>query len=389
MKSLLKHFQDARLWIPLLFLLSFELVLQSGVYARYLLEPESYAENVSRVVRTVKESPLPANALVIGTSVPYQGFLMPRLNAGLENTGLVVQSAACQGAMIETQYSIFRAVAPELPGLKVILYVADPALAWKTRYYIEKSNLSMVAQFPRWETVQLLEDMRYELRPQDQAYIWVRSLTYQQDIRNFVLSPLNRIKRIGNRLDHMTHLYPYENEHQFSMAAFEATDLRRCIENASQPSEGSGEFIYDQAGHKISDRHHRNSVLQTCVMADLEIYLDSLPPRTQWRDLYFERLGMLFDEMHARGYRIVTIFPPYSNLIDPLNDDERISEWRTRLREIYGENPYYELDMRRVLDGPDNASYYYDILHLNAAGAAHWTDALIGRLRPLAPALMN
>ena len=112
----------------------------------------------------------------------------------------------------------------------------------------------------------------------------------------------------------------------------------------------------------------------------------------QWRDLYFHRLNEMYSEIYADGRHIITIIPPYSDLIQHANTDERIDRWEKKVAEISGDHPYAFVDMRRSLnsfDSPEGRKYFYDVLHLNAEGSQVWTDRIAERLAKLQPLILH
>lgn len=368
--------RDARLWIPLVVLLGFELIMQTGVY-RHMLRPDTFAYNVNRVRRIIKSSPIQANTLVLGTSVPYQGILLPQLNASLADTGMVVQSAATEGAKIETQYLIYRDLAATNKQIKTIIFVADMSLAWKHRFGLDTSNRDMVAQFSRLEIFNTLDILQYRLRPQDYTYFLFRSLTYKKDLRDFVLDPPYRFKKINRELREQSPLYPHTNTNIYSMGGLGVVDLPTCIVRASRKElhMDAKEKVHDETGKEVSNLHHQRGVVRTCQQAGFEIYLKSLGI-TEWRDLYFERLRTVFAQIQKDGKKIIVVYPPYSNLVDPVNADPRAAIWQKHIHSICKPGLCKQIDTRHDLDGPRNLFYYYDILHLNQTGAEFWTGKL-------------
>lgn len=380
MHELWKYLKDPRFIVPAAAVLLFELVLRTGVYER-ALEPNSYAANVRNIMHTAETTRLEPNVLILGTSVPYQGVQLPYLNELLADTGLVVQSGACQGCMIETQYMLYRQLKEKYPRLKAVVHVGETALAWKARYESDVANRSMLARFPASEVIPLQHRLGYRLQPWDYAYYFVKTFSLQADLRDLLLSPLKRIKSIGRyerkRLDD----YAYVNEHEYAISAFGADDLQECVQETARPRP---ELV--EAG--LTDRHHQNATLQTCQIA---LWEKGAPPTggPQWNELFFDRLDKFYDEIYADGRLTVTVFPPYSDLVDHLNEDKRKAVWERNLAEIHGDRPYFLLDMRRSLDGPNNQDYYYDLLHLNAEGARRWTEQIARELRALAPVILS
>lgn len=380
MSDLVKFLRDPRFFAPFAIVLAFEVFLQSGLYAR-LLEPNSYAANVRHIMRTTEASEVRPNVLILGTSVAYQGVNLPYLNELVKDTGLVVQSAACQGCMVETQYALYRTLGPELPGVRAVLHFGETALAWKARHKLDTANRSMLAQFPRRTTFDILQRLQFDLEPWDYVYYNVRSATYQADLRDFTLAPLTRIKVLTRFERKRRFDYPYVNEYDYSMAVFGAKDLDDCAKKASAPHP---ELI----AQNLTDRHHQNAVFQTCEIARWEAQVPELGG-VQWNALFFSRLDQFYDEVYGDQRMVITAFPPYSDLVLHLNEDRRKAVWERELAKIHGERPYRLIDMRRSLDGPLNQTYYYDLLHLNEAGARAWTEQIAKELRPLAPVILG
>ncbi|MBX7058557.1 MAG: hypothetical protein K1X75_10875 [Leptospirales bacterium] len=379
MGELGKFLRDWRFLTPLLMLLGLEALMQSGIYAR-ILEPNSYAASIRHIIRTVRESPLRPNVLIIGTSVAYQGILLPQLNEQLAGSGLRVQSVACQGCMLETQQRLYRELHDQFPELKAVVHSGETALAWKARYTVDVANRGMLAQFSRRETLQLLQEQEFELGAWDFAFYYIGLLSYQSDMRDLALAPLTRIKSLSRFERHRRADFPYVNEYQFDLSIFEARSLQECLEHIPQMQ---AELI--AAGK--TDRHHANSALQTCQIA---AYEQSLPESgaPQWNALFFRRLQRFYDEIHADGRMVITLLPPYSNLVSHLNGDDRMALWRRETTRIEEGRRYALVDLRHALDGPQNAAYYYDLLHLNARGAQVWTTSVAAELRRLAPQIL-
>ncbi len=375
MGELIKYLKDPRFYVPVLFLVGFEAFMQTGIY-RKILEPDSYAYNVNRAVRIMRESKVRPDILILGTSVAYQGVQIKTLNEKwLSKAGLAAQNAASEGAKLGTQHLIYKAVKKDLPRAKVVLHVSEVTFPWTARRSMDQPNRSMAAQFPRGMVFDHLKAYDAELSPGDYSFFWVRSLTYQKDLRKFILDPPWRFKKIKRRERKFHPDYVHINSSLYGMDAYPAKDLRDCVEVARK---AAGRIPRDKNGKRMSDEHHRNAVETTCRIG-LSDPRDE-PGSDQWVRLYFKRLKVFYDEIHRDGRRVIVLFPPYSDLVRDLNHDSRVAFWKKHLARICGPNRCPVMDMRRVLDGPENASYYYDTIHLNRKGAEKFTDILAPRL---------
>lgn len=387
LQRLLALISDWRLIVPALFLVLLEAFLETGIYGAFMLEKHSYASNIRKNVSIIEDSSIQANALILGTSVAYQGLDVPLLNAELERrqTGIVTQSAACEGCMLQTQHMLYRMLKDRWPNMNTVIHIADTTLSSKARYEYDVANGSMMAQFDRGTALDLLKLHEFKLGYHEYLYFYLRLATYQQDLRAFVLDPLRRIRTIGERLRAPHREYTHTNDNLYSYGAFSASgNLRACANNAGAGVDDSGQPVpekqdgeeFDPRVHK-TDRHHRNAVHVTCHIADLE--KNRVPAgENQWRDLYFRRLEKMYAEIYADGRRVVTIIPPYSDLILHANTDERIARWRERIAGLATKHgrEYAFIDMRRSIgsfDQPAGRKYFYDVLHLNTTGAKTWT----------------
>ncbi|MCB1139087.1 MAG: hypothetical protein KDK23_10045 [Leptospiraceae bacterium] len=381
MKELMKFLKDPVFYVPVLFLLGLEVFLQTPLY-RKILEPNSYAENVNRITEIMKTSPVEPNVLILGTSVAYQGVDMPLLNQLLKEDGIVVQNGASQGAMLETQHSIYRDIKHDLPNLKAVIHVAEIYFPWQARYEIEPANKIMLGQFPRHQVIPLLQQYDFHMEVSDYAFFLLRTLTYKQDLRDLTLSPLDRIKDLGRKWRTASKDYPHINDYQYSLAAYGQT-REECLKNAIKFAKANTLPMAD--GKPISDRHHRQAAIDTCSLAaNLPV---NEPGAPEWTRLFFRRLNIMHGELRNDGLQVITLFAPYSDMM-PVSDPDPILLWRRELQKIHGGQAHI-VDMRDALDGNENPTYFYDILHLNQRGSEEFTRKLAQELRQLKPVILN
>ena len=377
MKELTTLLKDSRFYIPAGFILCLEIFLQSGLY-KYLLKPDSYAANIINIEHTTKDSPVHANYLILGTSVAYQGINLPLLNEKMKSRDAVFQSGASQGAKLITQHAIFRNIIPDLPRTKYIIHISEITFPWTARRTLDVANRSMLAQFPRFDTLKLLEKQGYILTADDYSNFLVRSVTYKSDLRDFFLGPLNRIKHLAREAKKEKSLYPYENWNEYGMDVLGSMTTREC---ADLVPENIKEF--DTSNRRITDETHITAMKQTCQLAMYDPMSD--PGSEQWADLYFERFAMLVKDADERGIQIITVFPPYSEFIQDPKAELKMKIWNEHLKKIYGSRPYTVINLWHSLDGPENRSLFYDTIHLNRKGSLRFTEKLAEQLEILLP----
>jgi len=360
--ELWKFLRSPVFYAPAGLILGLELFLQTGLY-RSVLKPESFAFNVNRIRTVVKETSYRPNVLILGTSVAYQGLIVPELNKAAAENGLRFQSAAAQAAMVETQHALLRDLAPAMPEVRWIIHVAEVNFPYQSRHELEPANRSMLAQFPRSETLPLLREHQFTLTPRDYAFFYLRTLTYQGDMRDFLLNPPRRLKSLARQKKKEAPDVVYLNQNRYAISAY-GRDSVECEKNAI-----SGVPFMDSEGNQITDEPHRTAVLDTCRSA-----LDDLrarPGENTWRTLFFLRLKKLHAEARKHNLKLVTVFAPYSEMVTPARDPDRIKVWQEEL----AKEGFYPsiIDLRTTLDGPDNLSLFYDTIHLNRQGAERFT----------------
>ena len=389
MSEVFKYIKDPRFFLPMGFLVLVEAFLQTGLYNN-LMQPRSYADNVRRITTNVRASKLKPDILVLGTSVAYQGVNPRRLNEKLSDVGIVTQSAACEGAKLFTQHMLYKSVKSSLPSVKIVMHVSEVTFPWTARYNLDDPNRSMINQMSRAEYLPLLKQYQMRLTSHDWFFFYVRSITYQRDLRDFVLDPLDRFKGISRRFKEPHSDYVYENTEEYAISAYSTKSLDDCMSAAARDwpaASKSKKCFLDSSGKCVSDGHHQTAVLQTCHIGKIDPMVQ--PGGDQWTRLYFSRMKILVDEIRADGREIVIVFPPYSNLIRDFNADARVEIWKKYLALIQGDRPIRIIDLRASLDGPNNGDYYYDTIHLNRTGSDKFTDVLADRIKEHAGILFN
>ena len=371
-KAAWKFIKSPVFLFPAILIVGLELFLQTGLYRKFL-KPESFAYNINRIRSVVKETSYHPNVLILGTSVAYQGLLISDLNEAAKGSGLRFQSAASQAAMIETQHALLRDLAPALPDLKWIIHVAEVNFPYQSRYELEPANRSMLAQFPRQDTMTLLNEHHFKLTTRDYGFFYLRTLTYQGDMRDFFLNPPRRLKSLARQKRDEVADVVYSNRNQYALSVYGHT-ANECSLHANQ-----GVPFVNQAGVQITDEPHRTAVLETCRAA-----LDD--PRTKpgedtWRRLFFLRLKNLHNEARKHNLKLVTVFAPYSELVLPARPADRINVWLKEFDPKVSQNEIEDqaffgdiIDLRSSLDGADNLDLFYDTIHLNRSGAERFTQ---------------
>lgn len=363
-KELKKFFTSPIFYVPLFIVLSLEIFLRTGLYDSFL-KPLSYAANIKRIKKIIKESEIDPNVLIVGTSVPYQGLLLDKLNeqSKKDKQNIYFQSIATQGAYITTQTMLLKYALTYRKNIRYIIHFADIDFPWQERYDLELTNRSMLAQFNINETISLLKEVHYILKPEDYRYFYIKILTYQNDLRDLVLNPYNRIKSITRFKKSFNPNYVFINNNDYSLSSYGDT-VEKCIENASKG------IPFYKNNKQITDEPHRTAVLDTCRMANYEPYFE--PGRTNWENLFYLRLKKLYEIAQKNQIKIITILPPYSVFMKNARKELKAKFWIETIHKI---DPKINiLDHRFVLDDEKNLDYFYDTIHLNRLGAEKYTQ---------------
>ena len=100
----------------------------------------------------------------------------------------------------------------------------------------------------------------------------------------------------------------------------------------------------------------------------------------QWNRLFFKRLNLFYNDIKKEGLQIITVFPPFSELISDQNSDNKMNLWHDNLKAIHGNDKFYTIDLRHSLDKTNNGNLFYDTIHLNRPGSIQFTEKLSEQL---------
>ncbi|MFN3603493.1 MAG: hypothetical protein ACK4UJ_02150 [Leptonema sp. (in: bacteria)] len=367
-----KFFRSPIFSIPIGIIFFLEIFLRTGIYNNFL-KPMSYAANILRIQKVIQTSPIEPKVLIVGTSVPYQGLLLDQLNEYGKAKKLVFQSIATQGAFLDTQTMLLQYTLQKKKSIQFIVHFADLDFPWQQSYQLELSNRTMLAQFPIQEVIPLLKKNQYHLSDADYRFFYIKILTYQNDLRNFLLDPFGRIKSIARNKKNWNPNYNYINTQYYAISAY-GTTIEECKRNAYY-----GIPFYKE-GKQITDEPHRRAVLDTCKMAEYDPSLEL--GRNTWESLFFLRLSNFYQLALQNQKKLIVIIPPYSILMVNARKKEKVDFWIKTIEKIHKEIPIINLQF--VLDDKQNLDYYYDTIHLNRKGAEKFTKIFFDSILPYA-----
>lgn len=370
MNPYLSLIRQKKFWIPVVFIVFFDVCLQTGIYRPYL-KKGSFAANVVRNTEYVldKKKEFEPTILLLGTSVAYQGLSMKALNDTLAPYGEKVQSIAMEGTELVVQDSLVRNLLPKFPKVHTIIHILEISTPWVDQEFLQIHTLAMLGELDRRVAFSLIYDFNYNVQYDDLGFLAFKSIAYRRDIRDFILDPSKRLKDIGRRRkEQKLTPWPHENTNLPKISMFpSAQDVDSCLK-ATNPA--NGEPIPEG-----SDIFHKKAIWDTCELASRT---PTEVKRTKAVENYFLRLGLLYKDIHKIGesngqkIKIVGVIAPYSEIIRAWRTPERDKIWREEIRKIDPETAL--LDYQTSLDGPNNGDYYYDLIHLNRIGMEKFSE---------------
>ncbi|MEM7181351.1 MAG: SGNH/GDSL hydrolase family protein [Spirochaetota bacterium] len=363
----MKFYQDKRFYLPILIFLGVEVCFQLGLYSP-LLRVKSYAANVNRITNHVleKQNEFEPNALILGTSVAYQGLSVRILNQILQKQNVKLQSIAIPGSELIVQHLATKKVLQKLKKVKLLIHVMEVTMPWVQKKNIMLPTMAMVSELDSWGALWNLERFGYNAKFSDYSYIAVKTIAYRRDLKDLFLDPGSRIKKLGRKWRKTNkNYYEYENQIKMRVSNFyPLKNLQECIQKTN-PANG-------QPLPPGSDKHHKKAIWDTCALAGITNKERRVNELTK---LYFKRLKLIYDMLKSKNIRIVNVFAPYSNLLESLGGEERMQVWRSELQRLNGKDTII-IDLQNIIDTERNGDYCYDLIHLNGKGMQLFSQRL-------------
>lgn len=363
----MNFYKDKRFYIPVLFFLTLELLFQLGIYTPFL-KKNSYAANVSRISNHViqKKPEMDPDILLLGTSVAYQGLSVNQLNSILKPQNLKVQSIAIPGSELIVQELATDKVLKEFKNVKVLIHVVEITMPWVQHKDLSLPTLAMVSEFNRIHAVKKVYEYGYEPKLDDISYILVRSFAYRRDLRDFLLTPNERLKHVGRALRNPNNnIADYENIQPEKISSYQLNSLQECMDKTNIATN------HDPIPAD-SNLFHKKAIFDTCALA--QITTTETKP-TESTQLYFKRLKILYDRLKKDNIKVINVFAPYSSLISTLGGKERLEVWRQELEKINGANTVI-IDLQGIFEPSKNSDYCFDLIHLNQQGMIKFSQEL-------------
>ena len=362
-----KFYKDKRFYIPILVLLCFELILQTGVYKPYL-KKNSYAANINRITDHViaQKKHHDPDILILGTSVAYQGLSPRILQEKLTPLGLKIQSIAIPGSELIVQDLATQKVLRELQKVKLLIYVGEITMPWVAQENLGLPTLAMIGEFEKSIFWNLPKEYNYNVLFEDYVYLFSKSIAYRRDFRDFFTDPAKRFKHISRSKKHPNlNFYDFENNHTEKMSSYKITSLEDCIEKTKE--------WYSPPYPENSNEDHKKAIFDTC---DLASKTTTEAQRTSKTKLYFERLSKLYKHYQNKNIKILNIFAPYSYTMKHLGGKQRLQVWQEELEKILGQENVHIADFQDIFQNEDSNEYCYDTIHLNKQGMERFSNVL-------------
>ncbi len=362
-----KFYKDKRFYVPILILFCFELILQTGIVKPFL-KKNSYAANVNRIINHVleKQKEHDPNVLILGTSVAYQGLSPRILQDYLNPLNLKIQSIAIPGSELIVQDLASEKVLRSFKQVKTLIYVAEITMPWVAQSNLGLPTLAMIGEFDKKVFYKLPIEYEYNILMEDWAYLFIKSIAYRRDFRDFLLDPGKRIKHISRSLKNPNiNFYDFENDHTEKMSSYAIETLSDCIEKTrawNLPPYPNN-----------SNEDHKKAIFDTCDLAS-KITIET--NQNKETELYFRRLSKVFHHYRSRKINILVVFAPYSHVMRHLGGKSRMQVWQDNLENLLGKEQAHIVDFQNLFDREDSNEYCYDTIHLNKLGMERFSQAL-------------
>ena len=385
-----KFYKDKRFYLPILILIFFELILETGIYTPFL-KKNSYAANINRITNHVLSNRINHNPdiLVLGTSVAFQGLSPKILQEIIEPTGLKVQSIAIPGSELIVQHLASKRLLEEFKDVKYLIYVGEVTMPWVSQTGLGLPTLAMISEFPRMSVLPLLSEFEYGSKFKiplidhefithygfsDVSYILFKSIAYRRDFNDFILDPGKRIKYISrDRKNPNNNFYYFENQSTERMSSYNFQSLEDCVNQTKD---------YTNPPYpENSNSDHKKAIYDTCALSISTIQLlspvESAPVAdTDSTRLYFKRLQWVLENYTSRDIKVLTVFAPYSYTMGKIGGERKMQVWKREVSSILKENNAGILDLQDLFQSEDSNLYCYDTIHLNNDGMKKFSKAL-------------
>jgi hypothetical protein len=367
LKPYIEFFTDKWVIRAFLVILGIELILQFGLWSP-LLKKNSFASNISRIIdHTTSQIPnWDPNAMILGTSIAFEGISLPQLNDTVKETGFEFQSLAVPGSELIVQDLVVEKHLPKFKKVKILFHVMDLGLPWNDRKELIQPTLVMLSEMGNFRSISKVYEYEYVVKPIDIITLLSKTVAYKHDIADFFKEPNERIKFWGRKYRTPNQNYwDYDNVHPERVSAYKVHDLSDCFENIKL-NDASPIIPPD------SSPRHREDLYKTCVMAK-ELPEDFRENETTKK--YFKRLNMLYDRIRARDIKIVHVFAPiHESLHTPIHA-KKMALWHEELKRLNGGVEPEIIDLQEIFVGKDSGYYTYDLIHLNESGKHFFTEA--------------
>jgi hypothetical protein len=334
-------------------------VFGSGWYDQFL-DPDSLAGRIELTIAMVRRrppSPVPEIAMV-GNSVLAEGF-SAKVGDAEANGHMRFSNLAIPASTARSWYYLLRAVDPDARRYRAIVLQAE-------QYSDEDGWIPLADTIADLHIVNALlappdivdfafsfQDPRLRFEAFRGAVL--KGYIFKQDAQAFLEAPAKRLEKVAlARREYANWIYDYEG-HQESLRGMTV--------------DWSGRSVYLPPG------------VPTSIQQDVrQIVLRQRAPHTgdqaRFRSRWF---GRIVDRYRRSGARIIFVRPPRGPAVNPSfdsPDDPSTIRGFARL-------PYVNLVRAEAFQPLESPEWFWDGLHMNAAGRQRFSGMLVHELEPL------
>lgn len=361
----MKFFLDYRFWVPLLLVACFELFFRLGGYDSFVRQ-DSHAGRSILVKRALEDLGHDRVSYVtIGDSRADLGINHRKVLDHASQVGETHINLAMPGSHQVTFGVLSDLLHKDLPNLKgaVFFMSAQHALYRFNGYY----ELGIVEPFRLSVDYGIVEkDIPFDIHEVKTYGVVSSFFQYKEDVRELILLPWRRVGSIFAKRQ-WSDVLAAENTDDFNICAIKTETPESCLESVGRSLKGASSDLAEDL----------NRVKTTCAQSSQNV---PLPDGAQAAQLT-EVVGSLLRSFSFEKKPIVVLVPEHSYL-NRYRYSEGTHQWvLSILKPMADNNEIILLDYADRFSGPDECSYFRDLMHLNSAGMAIFTDELLDDLK--------
>ncbi|MEN6441515.1 MAG: hypothetical protein ABFD97_23365 [Syntrophobacter sp.] len=365
----MRFFINYRFWLPLLILFGLELTFGSGLY-----EPFVKGTSHSGVTIKIKE----ALKTIGHENVDYVTMGDSRADLGLDHRAIsdIASKFGKKHISIAMPGSHFTSFTVESDFLHknfnnikgVLLAISSVST---TRIFNGYYELAIITPFKSYgDYSRINKSIPFNINNIESYGLFSFLFQYRKDIEDFVTSPRQRIRGFHKEqpwMDVLAHRQ-YWTE---TLCSIDLETPEACVDSVSRAMKSGGDMSSNSLNQYEKILMACNEYGKSKNRVILPTGERAIRIRDSWLDLF---RSLTFKK------RPIVVLLPNSHFLYSYHFFDGIDEWALSLLKPLAEsNEIILLDYSRIFSSEDECRYFYDPIHLNAAGA----EVITKRLEPV------